>query len=129
VRTAEDLIDTYRQLIARAHMRGIKIIGCTLMPFEGVTIPGYYSETKETERQKVKQWIRSSGAFDGVIDFDQVMRDPEHPSRLGARSPHNLDRRGRDRRLRSPCSRQEQRRGTPLLRSMDARWPVHCIRK
>jgi lysophospholipase L1-like esterase len=85
VRTADDLIAAYRQLIARAHSRGIKLIGCTLTPFEGVDIPGYYSETKEANRRKVNQWIRSSGAFDGVIDFDQVLRDPDHPSRLSPR--------------------------------------------
>jgi lysophospholipase L1-like esterase len=85
VRTAEELIGAYRQLIARAHTRGVKLIGCTLTPFEGVTIPGYYSETKEAARQKVNQWIRSSGAFDGMIDFDRVLRDPDHPSRLVAR--------------------------------------------
>lgn len=84
-RTAEDVIAAYRQLIARAHARGIKIIGCTLNPFEGVDIPGYYSETKETNRQEVNQWIRTAGAFDGVIDFDQVLRDPDHRSRLASR--------------------------------------------
>jgi lysophospholipase L1-like esterase len=85
VRTAEELIGAYRQLIARAHTRGVKLIGCTLTPFEGVSIPGYYSETKEAARQNVNQWIRSSGAFDGMIDFDRVLRDPDHPSRLSPR--------------------------------------------
>jgi lysophospholipase L1-like esterase len=85
IRTAEELIDGYRQLIGRAHMHGVKLIGCTLTPFEGATIPGYYSEMKDAARQKVNQWIRSSGAFDGVIDFDQVLRDPSHPSRLSPR--------------------------------------------
>jgi lysophospholipase L1-like esterase len=86
-RTAEDVIDAYRQLIARAHVRGIKAIGCTLIPFEGANmmIPGYYSDAKEAVRQKVNQWIRSSGAFDGVIDFDKVLRDPEHPSKIASR--------------------------------------------
>ena len=84
-RDAKDVIDAYRQLIARAHVRGVKVIGCTLNPFEGVTIPGYYTEIKEATRQKVNQWIRSSGAFDGVIDFDKVLRDPDHPSRLSPR--------------------------------------------
>ncbi len=86
-RTAEDVIDAYRQLIARAHVRGIKAIGCTLIPFEGanITIPGYCSDAKEAVRQKVNQWIRSSGAFDGVIDFDKVLRDPDHPSGIASR--------------------------------------------
>jgi lysophospholipase L1-like esterase len=82
VRSAEDLIGAYRQLISRAHARGVKMIGSTMTPCEGVDIPGYYSEAKEATRQAVNQWIRSSGAFDGVIDFDAVMRDPDHPSRL-----------------------------------------------
>jgi lysophospholipase L1-like esterase len=82
VRNAEDLIGAYRQLIARAHMRGIKLIGSTMTACEGVDIPGYYSEAKEATRQAVNKWIRTSHAFDGVIDFDAVLRDPEHPSRL-----------------------------------------------
>jgi lysophospholipase L1-like esterase len=69
-------------LISRAHVRGIKVIGSTMTPCEGVDIPGYYSEAKEAARQAVNKWIRTSGAFDGVIDFDVVMRDPDHPSRL-----------------------------------------------
>ena len=84
-RTDEELIDSYRQMIARAHARGVKVIGCTLNPFEGVDMPGYYSEAKEAIRQKINQWIRSSGAFDGVIDFDKMLRDPDHPRRLSPR--------------------------------------------
>jgi lysophospholipase L1-like esterase len=82
VRSAEDLIGAYLQLIARAHARGVKLIGSTMTPCEGVDIPGYYSEAKEATRQAVNKWIRTSAAFDGVIDFDAVMRDPDHPSRL-----------------------------------------------
>jgi lysophospholipase L1-like esterase len=82
VRTPEDLIGAYRQLISRAHVHGVKLIGATISPFEGVTVPGYYSESKETFRQAVNRWIRASGSFDGVIDFDAVLRDPDHPSRL-----------------------------------------------
>ncbi len=58
----------------------------TLTPFEGVVVPVYYSESKEAVRQAVHKWIRTSGAFDGVIDFDAVLRDPEHLSRLLPRS-------------------------------------------
>jgi lysophospholipase L1-like esterase len=79
---AEDLIAAYRELISRAHARGIKIIGATITPFEGVDLPGYYSESKEATRQSINKWIRTSGAFDGVIDFDAVVRDPDHPTRL-----------------------------------------------
>ena len=82
VRTAEELIEAYLQLISRAHSRGVKLIGGTLTPFEGVDVPGYYSESKEATRQAVNKWIRTSGSFDGVIDFDAVLRDPDHPSRL-----------------------------------------------
>ena len=81
-RTAEDLIDAYLQLISRAHAHGVKLIGATMTPFEGVDVPGYYSEAKEATRQAVNKWIRTSGSFDGVIDFDAVLRDPDHPSRL-----------------------------------------------
>ena len=80
--TAEDIIHAYRQLIARAHVRGVRLIGSTIMPSEGVVIPGYHSEDKERTRQAVNQWIRTSREFDGVIDFDAVVRDPDHPARL-----------------------------------------------
>jgi lysophospholipase L1-like esterase len=82
--TAEDLIDAYRQLIARAHVRGIKAIGCTLIPFGEANsmIDGYYTDAKEAVRQKINEWIRSSGTFDGVVDFDKILRDPEHPTKM-----------------------------------------------
>ncbi|PYL33253.1 MAG: esterase [Verrucomicrobia bacterium] len=81
-RSAQDITDAYRQLISRAHARGVKVIGATITPCEGVEIPGYYSEAKEETRQTVNKWIRTSGAFDGIIDFDAVVRDPKHPSQL-----------------------------------------------
>ena len=81
-RSAEDVIWAYTQLISRAHAHGVKIIGATITPCEGVEIPGYYSESKETIRQAVNKWIRTSGSFDAVIDFDAVLRDPNQPSRL-----------------------------------------------
>jgi len=82
VRTAEDLIAAYRQLISRAHARGVRVIGCTITPSQGFVIPGYYSEAKEATRQAVNEWIRTSHEFDGAIDFDAVLRDPAQPSRL-----------------------------------------------
>ena len=82
VRTPEDLIFAYRQLISRAHAHGVKLIGATISPFEDVDVPGYYSESKEAVRQAVNKWIRTNGSFDGVIDFDAVLRDPDHPTRL-----------------------------------------------
>ena len=83
--TAEDLIGAYRQLISRAHARGVRLIGVTLTPCEGIDIPGYYSEAKDSARRAVNEWIRTSREFDGVIDFDGVLRDPDHPSRLLSR--------------------------------------------
>jgi len=80
--TAQDIIDAYRQLISRAHARGIKVIGATITPCEGVDIPGYYSHAKESVRETVNKWIRAGDAFDGIIDFDAVVRDPDHPTRL-----------------------------------------------
>jgi lysophospholipase L1-like esterase len=85
VRTAEELIDGYRQLIARAHARGVKVIGVTMSPFEGVDLPGYYSEAKDAIRQEVNRWIRTSGAYDGVIDFEAVLHDPGHRKRILAK--------------------------------------------
>jgi lysophospholipase L1-like esterase len=82
MRSAEDLIGAYRQLISRAHARGVKLIGSTLTPCEGVDIPGCYSDAKESARQAVNNWIRTSRELDGVVDFDAVLRDPDHPSRL-----------------------------------------------
>jgi lysophospholipase L1-like esterase len=82
MRSAQDITDAYRQLISRAHARGLKLIGVTITPCEGADIPGYYSEAKEATRQAVNKWIRTSGAFDGVIDFDAIVRDPKHPRQL-----------------------------------------------
>jgi lysophospholipase L1-like esterase len=77
--SAADLIAGHKQLIARAHARGLKIFGATLTPFEGA---GYWSQEGETKRQALNQWIRTSGAYDGVIDFDQVTRDPSAPTKF-----------------------------------------------
>ena len=77
--SAGQIIAGYRQLIAAAHARGLRIFGATLLPFQGA---GYYSAAGEATREAVNAWIRTSGAFDGVIDFDQVMRDPADPLRL-----------------------------------------------
>jgi len=77
--TSEDLITGYRQLIERAHAQGIKVIGATVMPEEGVPTA---SERGEEIRSAVNSWIRTSGAFDAVVDFDKVVRDPDHPVKL-----------------------------------------------
>ena len=77
--TAEQLIFAYRQIIDRAHEHGLKAAGATLTPFEGA---GYYSQEGEGVREAVNQWIRTSGAFDTVVDFDAVTRDPANPKRF-----------------------------------------------
>jgi lysophospholipase L1-like esterase len=79
--TAEELIQGYRQIITRCHAHGIKVIGATLMPEEGVPTA---SERGEGIRQAVNKWIRATGNFDAVVDFDAVVRDPEHPARIKA---------------------------------------------
>ncbi len=79
--TAGEIIAGYRQMIARAHARGLKIIGATLTPFQGAT---YYSDNGEKIREAVNKWIRESGHFDGVIDFDAAMRDPNDPTKMRA---------------------------------------------
>jgi lysophospholipase L1-like esterase len=76
---AEALIAGYRQLIARAHDHQLKIIGATIVPYGGAA---YYGAPGEAERQKVNAWIRTSHAFDGVIDFDAALRDPAKPERM-----------------------------------------------
>jgi len=79
--TAEDLIWGYRQIIEKAHLHGIKVLGATIMPVEGVVT---YTEKGEAVRQAVNRWIRTSGAFDAVVDFDALIRDPADPKRLRA---------------------------------------------
>ncbi len=80
--SAEDIINGHRQMIARARERGLKIYGATLTPFEGTTFPGYFTPEGEAKRQAVNAWIRHGREFDGVIDFDRVLRDPARPSRM-----------------------------------------------
>lgn len=79
--SADDLIAAFRQMILRAHSHGIRVIGATIMPFEGFS---YFTVESEADRQTVNRWIRTSGEFDGVIDFDAITRDPAVPSRLAA---------------------------------------------
>ena len=80
--TAPDIIAALRQLAVRAHSRRVKIFGATLTPFEGTLIPGYFTPEGEMKRQAVNEFIRTTRMFDGVIDFDEAVRDPEHPARL-----------------------------------------------
>jgi lysophospholipase L1-like esterase len=83
--TAARMIAAYRQLIAQARARKVRIIGATLLPFEGTQIAGYYTPAKDALRHQVNQWIRGSGEFDAVADFDALLRDPDHPARMQQR--------------------------------------------
>lgn len=84
--SVESMISGYRQLIARAHQKGIRVIGTTNPPFENSFLAAppvtFYTPEKENVRQKVNAWMRSSAEFDAVVDFDKVLRDPSHPTRL-----------------------------------------------
>ncbi len=71
--TADDLIGGMKQMIERAHTHGIKVIGCTLTPYGNAT------DAVEAMRQALNLFIRTSGAFDGVVDFDKVIQDPNDP--------------------------------------------------
>jgi len=73
------LIAGYRQIIARAHARGLLVYGATIAPYEGAS---YYRPEGNAVRQAVNDWIRSSGEFDAVLDFDAVLRDPTKPTQM-----------------------------------------------
>ena len=83
---AERMIAVYRQLIAQARVRGVRIVGATLPPFEGALqgtpFEGYYTPEKDAVRREVNQWIRDGREFDAVVDFDRVLRDPARPARM-----------------------------------------------
>jgi lysophospholipase L1-like esterase len=87
--SAEEIIGGLRQLVERARIHGLRVIGGTLLPYEGAF---YFSPDGEAKRQAVNTWIRSGRAFDGVIDFDAAVRDPEHRSKFvtGLQSGDNL---------------------------------------
>ena len=79
----DDLIAGMKQLIERAHDRGMKVFGATQTPFSGATaIPGIFSAEKEEQRKALNQWIRSSHDLDGVIDFEKVVLDPANPEKV-----------------------------------------------
>ncbi len=79
--SADDIIAAYRQIIARAHEAGLTIFGGTLTPYAGTAAP-YYTDDGETKREAVNDFIRFSGEFDGVIDFEAAVRDASTPPRL-----------------------------------------------
>jgi lysophospholipase L1-like esterase len=74
--SAAQIIAAYQQIIAQVHARGLEIFGGTLTPFKGAF---YYSAAGEVKRETVNAFVRTSGAFDGVIDFDRAVRDPANP--------------------------------------------------
>ncbi len=77
--TVEQLIAGHTQLVERAHARGLKIYGGTLAPFEGAF---YFRDIGEVTRQALNRWMRTSGVYDAVIDFDAAVNDPDQPSRF-----------------------------------------------
>lgn len=82
--TARQIIGAYRNIIARARRRRIKVILATLLPDEGADVqtPGYHSRAGEAERQAVNRWIRTGHAAYAVIDWDKTMADPARPARI-----------------------------------------------
>ena len=84
--TLDELTVGYRQLVAAAHVRGVRVTAGTLPPFEGALegtpYAGHYSPSKDKLRGALNAWIRSAGVFDAVVDFDAVLRDPAHPRRM-----------------------------------------------
>ena len=84
--TVDQIIQGHKQLIERAHERGLKIFGCTLNPLQGFLLPGtdipVWTPANELKRQALNAWIRTSGNYDAVIDFDRVLRDPSQPARI-----------------------------------------------
>jgi lysophospholipase L1-like esterase len=99
--TAAALIAGYRQLIERAHTQGIKVLGVTLTPYAGAVIGNradLYSPDGEAQREAINRWIltSTSGAFDGVLDFDAVWRDPHDPTRITLSLQHGDHLHGND---------------------------------
>jgi len=77
--TANDLIAAYREMIVKAHAKNIRIYGGTILPFNGNS---YYNQYSELCRNTINQWIRTKGNYDGCIDFDKAMRNPQDTTRL-----------------------------------------------
>jgi lysophospholipase L1-like esterase len=80
--SAEEIITGLRQLVERARAQGLKVIGATITPVGGNRVPGVFTPENEAKRQAVNRWIRTGGAFDGVVDFDRVLREPTDPTRI-----------------------------------------------
>lgn len=80
--SADDLIAAHKQIIERVRAKGLKIIGGTLTPMEDTTFNNYYTPAHEATRQALNQWIRTSKAYDAVVDFDAALRDPARQTKL-----------------------------------------------
>ena len=79
VQTAERIIEVYKKIIDEAHQKGIRVFGATITPFKG---NNYYSEDHEKGRSTINTWIRTTDLLDGVIDFDQTVRNPQDPEAM-----------------------------------------------
>lgn len=79
VQTAKQIIDVYKQIIREAHAKGIYVFGATITPFKG---NNYYSADHEKGRSTLNNWIRTTKMFDGVIDFDEAVRNPQDPEAM-----------------------------------------------
>jgi lysophospholipase L1-like esterase len=81
--TAPQMIAGLKQFATRGQAKGIRVIGCTLTPFENETfLPGAWNPRREEVRQAVNDWLRKGDAFDAVVDFDLALRDPGHPTSM-----------------------------------------------
>ena len=80
----DQIISAFKQISARVHAAGIPMFAATITPFgaPNSTIQPYSSPRREATRQRVNDWIKSSGTFDAVVDFAQILQDPVHPSQL-----------------------------------------------
>ena len=79
--SALEIVEGYERIITLAHTAGLKIFGATLTPFQGAR---YWTPAGEAKREAVNNWIRTNGAFDGVIDFAAAAADPSDPKRLNS---------------------------------------------
>ena len=77
--SAEQIIDGYRQIIAQVHAKGMRIYGGTLTPYKGSF---YWTPAGEAKRETINTWVKSSGAFDGVVDFASAVAEPSDPQTM-----------------------------------------------
>jgi hypothetical protein len=123
--SVDEVIAGLRQLIGRAHEYGLTILGCTISPMGGNTsLPGFDTPAHEAARGALNQWIRTSGAFDGVVDADLALRDPSQPTRCGHAATSASDPEG-------GCCTRSRKKELPLAnRRLNGRDPAgiaHCL--